>query len=560
MDEEEQEQEEEEKTRQLLQLEVSELESVLDREKRLGRILRHCSLHAAGGGRRCRHYRCCLSAMLPAKIRGLLAELAMVEEEICYLEKKVEDLRTRLYRERNWNDHCLLLQQRQTWLQQNRRLSGFHGGDQQLPQRLLPCPGNGDDEEDDLESQSKTSAGRLSVSEQGDEVVEEQSRRSSHSFDNLRLPERRRRIICSVNPNKLSEELVRLTITIFHKLNNTTPDHDELISSNSSSSAPKLIISSCIGSSRSLVPKPSSSSSSPAPAVENRGATLPEECGGCGKGLVEFTRSSFDASRVSLCLADIKNLRVLMNRLSTVDPSLLTNKQKLAFWINIYNFCVMHAFLQHGLPPSPEKLLALLNQASVKVGGTVLSVVSIEHLFLRHHSSPDQSKQGMMTTMLEEAGDLERDLQLRYGLGFPEPNVVFALCRGSRSSPAVGVYTAEEVSSELEQAKVRYLERCVRVVRRKKKKAKGSAMAVVLPKLLHWHMRCFADDVESLLEWVHSQLGESPALKRAIRDVLLLVAAAGGDRRGKPPQPPALEKMVEIEPYDAEFCYLLPVC
>lgn len=31
----------------------------------------------------------------------------------------------------------------------------------------------------------------------------------------------------------------------------------------------------------------------------------------------------------------------------------------------------------------------------------------------------------------------ERDLQLSYGLGYPEPNVVFALCRGSRSSPAV---------------------------------------------------------------------------------------------------------------------------
>ena len=31
-----------------------------------------------------------------------------------------------------------------------------------------------------------------------------------------------------------------------------------------------------------------------------------------------------------------------MNKLCTVDPSFLTNKQKLAFWLNIYNFCVMH--------------------------------------------------------------------------------------------------------------------------------------------------------------------------------------------------------------------------
>jgi hypothetical protein len=117
----------------------------------------------------------------------------------------------------------------------------------------------------------------------------------------------------------------------------------------------------------------------------------------------------------------------------------------------------------------------------------------------------------------------------------------------------VRVYTAEEVSSELEEAKVEYLERCVRVVqaagaRRKKTKA---STTIMLPKLLYWHMRCFADDVESLLEWVHSQLPRSTSaleLKRAIRDLLL--------HRDRPPVP---EKMVEIEPYEAEFRYMLPV-
>ena len=34
--------------------------------------------------------------------------------------------------------------------------------------------------------------------------------------------------------------------------------------------------------------------------------------------------------------------RGLMQKLCAVDPSLMTNKQKLAFWINVYNFCVMH--------------------------------------------------------------------------------------------------------------------------------------------------------------------------------------------------------------------------
>ncbi|KAM0830689.1 hypothetical protein ACQ4PT_066025 [Festuca glaucescens] len=524
-----------------LQFEVSELEAVLEKEKRLNRVL-HCSLQ--GRNIVCH---CCLSALVPTKIRGLLAELAIIEDEIFYLEKKVDDLRLRLRRERNWTERCILQQRQQhNWLQQNCRHSGgrreIDGGGQQFP--MLPYRGSQEEGEADVESGSKASGG--SVWTQGEEV--EQVTRTSHSTGNLKPPERK---FCLSSPNKLSEELIKLTVTIFHKINKTTHHAAEL----ELSSVPKLNITSCIGSSRNLAPKSSSSSSD---GVKSR-ALPPREYGGGeretsggSKRFVEFTRSSFDASRVSSCLVDIKNLRVLMNKLSTVDPSFLTNKQKLAFWLNIYNFCVMHAFLQHGLPPSADKLLSLLNQASVNVGGTVLNVLSIEHLFLMQ--SPDQGNKEMMT-------EGERDLQLNYGLGYPEPNVVFALCKGSRSSPPtranylalVRVYTAEEVSSELEEAKVEYLEQCVRVVpaagaRRKKTKV---STTIMLPKLLYWHMRCFADDVESLLEWVHSQLPRSTSaleLKRAIRDLLL--------HRDRPPVP---KKMVEIEPYEAEFRYMLPV-
>ena len=109
------------------------------------------------------------------------------------------------------------------------------------------------------------------------------------------------------------------------------------------------------------------------------------------------------------------------------------------------------------------------------------------------------------------------------------------------------MYTAEDVSNELERAKVEYLESTVRVAG----SGRRQRAAVVVPRLLHWHMRDFAaDDAASLLEWVHSQLPRASApLRRAIREVL---GAGGG--RGAP-----AAKMVEVEPYDAEFCYLLPV-
>ncbi|CAL4965231.1 unnamed protein product [Urochloa decumbens] len=521
-----------------LEFEVSELETVLEKEQRLGRVLQ-CSLQ----GRVVCH--CCLSTLVPTNIRGLLGELAMVEDEIFYLEKKVEDLRLRLRREQKWTDQCIQQQQQQSWPQNrpprhsvsSRRELQLQGAQQLLPK--LPCPGS----DEALERESKASVGSASV--KGDEM--EHARRSSHckpSSETLPAPAAAERKVCLNSPNKVSEELVRLMVAIFHKLNKAEGELEL------GGGAPKLNIS-CIGP-RSLVPRVAVNGAAAAMSpLKNRRAAAKatghveeKEAAAAGAGcqqrrFVEFTRASVDVSRISLCLVDIKNLRGLMQKLCTADPSLLTNKQKLAFWINIYNFCVMHAFLQHGLPPSPEKLLALLNQASVNVGGTVLNVLSIEHLILRH--SPE-GKQGIMD-------EGQRDLLHSYGLGYPEPNVVFALCRGSRSSPALRVYTAEDVSNELELAKVEYLETTVRVAGGGRRQRRA---AVVVPKLLHWHMRDFADDAASLLEWVHSQLprAASGPLRRAIREVL---GATGGAAAA-----PAA-KMVEVEPYDAEFCYLLPV-
>lgn len=154
-------------------------------------------------------------------------------------------------------------------------------------------------------------------------------RRSSHCHSssenpspNPTPPERKTTCVVS-SPNKLSEELVRLTVTIFHKLNKTTADAELELSGASS----KLNISSCIGP-RSLVPKVSVSVNGAAAAamspLKNRRASSTKGGGhggaekegaaagtgtGCQRRFVEFTRASVDVSRISLCLVDIKNLR-----------------------------------------------------------------------------------------------------------------------------------------------------------------------------------------------------------------------------------------------------------
>jgi hypothetical protein len=92
-----------------------------------------------------------------------------VEDEIFYLEKKVDDLRLRLRREQKWTDHCILhhqqqqqqhnRQQRHSVSVSRRELQLQQAGAQQLPR--LPCPGPGSDEAPERES--KASVGSASA-------------------------------------------------------------------------------------------------------------------------------------------------------------------------------------------------------------------------------------------------------------------------------------------------------------------------------------------------------------------------------------------------------------
>ncbi|XP_020102477.1 uncharacterized protein LOC109720029 [Ananas comosus] len=513
-----------------LEVEVGELESVLEKEQQLSQILQS-SLH---GQLVCPS---CLSSLVPPEVQVLLSELATIEEEIIWLERKVDDVRLCLSQERKQIKELSFQkqQQQQQWWQRQRQQKLFLcglGGRKDVRETekspLLPnIERGGRFEKERKASQDLTSDKWFSCTQANDDD-ETERQKSNYHFSIVD------REINADTPNKLSEELITLLVNIFRKLNHSPShfDHEQI-------NIPKLNIS-CV-SSKSFITRSSTNNKTPMSSSKNR-IHAPDYYGvleladvdgaatqiGASKRLIHVTRSSLDISRVSLCLPAIKRLRVLMQKLCVINISFLTYKQKLAFWINIYNTSVLHAYLQHGLPSSPDELLSFLNKAAVNVGGIILNALVIEHFILRHSFD---TKQGI-------TDEWEGLLRRAYGLGYPEPNITFALCRGSRSSPPLRVYTAEDVANELERAKIEYLEASVKVVGKKK---------IIIPKLLYWHRRDFADDTESLVEWIYSQLPRSGTLKRTIKELL----------SGESKIP--LLKMVHVDSYDAEFHYLLPL-
>ncbi|KAL8172092.1 hypothetical protein V2J09_023896 [Rumex salicifolius] len=183
-------------------------------------------------------------------------------------------------------------------------------------------------------------------------------------------------------------------------------------------------------------------------------------------------------------------LRILLGKLASVNLHGLTHQEKLAFWINVYNSCMMNAFIEDGVSESPGTVVALMQKASINVGGHLLNAVTIEHFMLRlpYRFTDIISKQ---------AKNSEMNARSALGLEVSEPLVNFALSCGTRSSPAVRVYTASQVEQELEVAKRDYLQASVGFTKSER---------IIIPKVLNWYLLDIVKDFESYLNWISLQL------------------------------------------------------
>ncbi|XP_073018783.1 uncharacterized protein [Primulina eburnea] len=249
---------------------------------------------------------------------------------------------------------------------------------------------------------------------------------------------------------------------------------------------------------------------------------------GAYKHFYAVEAGSFDPNKKTNASFLIRRLKILLDKLASVKLESLNHQQKLAFWINVYNSCIMNAFLEHGIPESPDMIVALAQKATINVGGFLLTGIMIEHFILRlpYH---------LKYTCTKAWKNEEMKVFKAFGLEWSEPLVTFALSCGSWSSPAVRVYTASQIETELETAKRYYLQATVGI--------SSTAKKLIVPKLLDWYLLDFAKDLDALLDWVCLQLP----------DQLRNQAVKCLEAKGKEP----LSKLVQFSPYNFTFRYLI---
>uniref|UniRef100_A0A7N0T0J0 DUF547 domain-containing protein n=1 Tax=Kalanchoe fedtschenkoi TaxID=63787 RepID=A0A7N0T0J0_KALFE len=182
--------------------------------------------------------------------------------------------------------------------------------------------------------------------------------------------------------------------------------------------------------------------------------------------MIEVRGISQDGEKLKDAEPTLRRFRALVLRLDKVDHGKLKHGQKLAFWINVHNALVMHAFLVYGVPESSLKRTLLVLKAAYSVGGQTVSVEMIQQSLLRCRSPrPVQWLQALLFPKTRfKASDPRRLLAIDH----PEPLLHFALCTGSRSDPAVRIFRPTRVYQELEAAKDDYIQLALRVQKESK--------------------------------------------------------------------------------------------
>ncbi|KAL1206450.1 hypothetical protein V5N11_020813 [Cardamine amara subsp. amara] len=450
-----------------------------------------------------------LPPFLPPSILELLAEVAVLEEEMVRLEEQIVHCRQELYQEATFTSSSADLPthwQSKSHMLKTSKPDSSNARESESPLSLKPLCVSGcqTGKENNLSANStiKTPGKKMSIAHTQLNKSLEAHKLQKESHTPGKTNAEWRSYCGADDPNKISEDLVKCLSNIFMRMNSVKRPVSEFQENNKNTVIrdPYRIFSS----------------------FKKRDI-------GAYKNFSDVEAASVNRNRTSRSsLFLIRQLKGLLGRLALVNLQKLNQQEKIAFWINIYNSCMMNGFLEHGIPASSEMMVTLMRKATINVGGHFLNAITIEHFILR---LPYKSKY----ISLKGSKKNEMAARSKFGLEFSEPLVTFALSCGSWSSPAVRVYTAGKVEEELEVAKREYLEASV-----------GISMAKIgIPKLMDWYSHDFAKDIESLLDWICLQLPTELG-----KDALSCLQQGMSKSTSS--------TLLHIIPYDFTFRYLFP--
>lgn len=188
--------------------------------------------------------------------------------------------------------------------------------------------------------------------------------------------------------------------------------------------------------------------------------------------------------------------------LCKIDLTPLSEEEKMAFFINIYNALMIHGLATlESIPKSVLDVESFWANTAYNIGGLVYSLEEVEHGILRsNRHSP-----GLGRIPFEEG-----DPRLQFSMKKVDPRLHFALNCGAKSCPAIRVYTSANLDKALDGAAKNFCQGEVEIVEDKKR--------VVVSQLLEWYGSDFGENDVEAVRWSLPYLSEDKqnSLKRLL--------------------------------------------
>ncbi|PUZ59204.1 hypothetical protein GQ55_4G021900 [Panicum hallii var. hallii] len=420
-------------------------------------------------------------AYLPTNAQELISNICILETAVTKLEEEMVSLHFQLIQERN-----------------ERRLVEYRL--KQLPPSACSCHSG------KLEPEDATSE----KCNQGEKVY---PRAVLH--EQVMKLQRQISVKSLVNPNQLSEDIVRCMRNIFISLSDSCRDSSRNSSMENQQSVPSPSGNYSISAFWSLSEPSSISSWVQSPQVDlnyNNNLLASETVFdpykardklswadiGTYSAAAEVSWMSVGKKQLEYAAESLRKFRLFIEQLAEINPVHLNDDARLAFWINLYNALMMHAYLAYGVPRSDMKLFSLMQKAAYTIGGQSFSAAFIEYVILKM-KPPSHRPQMALLLALQKMKVPEE--QKKFCIEAPEPLLTFALSCGMYSSPAVKIYTADNVREELQDAQRDFIRASVGVSRKGK---------LLVPKMLHCFARGFVDD-SSFPIWISHFLPQQQA-------------------------------------------------
>ncbi|CAN6309182.1 unnamed protein product [Urochloa humidicola] len=333
-------------------------------------------------------------------------------------------------------------------------------------------------------------------------------------------------------PNNLSEEMVRCMAGIYCRLADPPLVH------HGSSSSPTSSFSSTSAISPQYVGDMWSPSYKRETTLDSR-LINPfhveglKEFSGPYNTMVEVPMISHDSRRLKEAEDLLQTYKLILYRLEAVDLRRMTNEEKIAFWVNIHNALLMHAYLKNGVPQNNLKKTSLLAKAACKIAGRNINVAVIQSIVLGCNTHcPGQWLRTLLYPRIKSKVSKAGHEWRAFAVAQSEPLLRFALCSGGHSDPAVRVYTPKRLFHQLEAAKEEFIRATAGVWREQK---------LLLPKLVEAYAKDVKLSPQGLADMVQRYLPES--MRMAVQ------RCQQGGRSSS--------KVVEWVPYNPAFRYLL---